>query len=559
MTYWHIQMNQPWGRDGGKIDSSEMLNNTNAVIGTGEWDDIQCRYFTGEDDRAIEIGDIVLVREGKEPMAICEITSDCFHDEELTKKFHHENYRNVDILGWVNGPDKFPQVLGTLQRLTNPETESWKVVNKLYKQILINHSMDMYINILEHKKQIILQGPPGTGKTYTAKDIAEKMIFGSVSSDKNDQKNNLNQSEYFKLIQFHPSYTYEDFVRGIVAEPEGEKVIFQAKDKTLAKFAKEAFKNYLESRKNPEEISKDLEFNELLYGYIDLVRNELEKKGKYYLNTTAYITKIDEEAELFRYTGDFWGSISNLRFSELQFLYEQNITEHKQIRELEVHSAISKGRSTYYFEILQKFKAFVDTTKIRVEKHKVQNIDEKKFILIIDEINRANLPSVLGELIYALEYRGESVESMYDIDGDRKIIIPPNLYIIGTMNTADRSVGHIDYAIRRRFAFVDVLPSDKVIDDVIKDESLRNQAKNLFNEVSKLFREKNGDDERSNVYLASDFKTKEVQLGHSYFLANSKAELVMKLEYEIKPILKEYVKDGILSEKAESIINSLKV
>ena len=101
------------------------------------------------------------------------------------------------------------------------------------------------------------------------------------------------------------------------------------------------------------------------------------------------------------------------------------------------------------------------------------------YVLIIDEINRANLPSVLGELIYALEYRGDAVESMYAIEEDNKITIPPNLYIIGTMNTADRSVGHIDYAIRRRFAFVDVLPDEGVIANA--------KAKKLFEEVSKLF------------------------------------------------------------------------
>src|SRR5690606_7139407 len=92
------------------------------------------------------------------------------------------------------------------------------------------------------------------------------------------------------------------------------------------------------------------------------------------------------------------------------------------------------------------------------------------YVLIIDEINRANLPAVLGELIYALEYRGEGVDSMYDLDGDTSIILPPNLYIIGTMNTADRSVGHIDYAIRRRFAFVEVLPSAEVINKVVPDD-----------------------------------------------------------------------------------------
>ncbi|MBK6771283.1 MAG: AAA family ATPase [Ignavibacteria bacterium] len=180
----------------------------------------------------------------------------------------------------------------------------------------------------------------------------------------------------------------------------------------------------------------------------------------------------------------------------------------------------------------------------------IPKIIEKKFILIIDEINRANLPSVLGELIYALEYRGENVNSMYDIDGDNTLIIPPNLYIIGTMNTADRSVGHIDYAIRRRFAFVEMLSLESVLDEVIKDEALRKKAKILFNDVANLF---------TPMYLAPDFSSKQVQLGHSYFLAETEEELKLKLEYEIKPILEEYLKDGILKDSAKGKVKELQL
>ena len=155
----------------------------------------------------------------------------------------------------------------------------------------------------------------------------------------------------------------------------------------------------------------------------------------------------------------------------------------------------------------------------------------KNYVLIIDEINRANLSSVLGELIYALEYRGEAVESMYEVDGDNKLILPPNLYIIGTMNTADRSVGYIDYAIRRRFAFVDVLPKD------LSNEEGINFDSKLFRQVSKLFE----------TNLSPEFEKKDVQLGHSYFIDKSYegGSMNIRLEYEIKPILLEYVKDGV--------------
>lgn len=172
---------------------------------------------------------------------------------------------------------------------------------------------------------------------------------------------------------------------------------------------------------------------------------------------------------------------------------------------------------------------------------KAQDNPNGKYVLIIDEINRANLPSVLGELIYALEYRGEAVTTMYEFEGERQIVLPKNLYIIGTMNTADRSVGHIDYAIRRRFAFVSVLPDEKIIEN--------EQALNIFKEVVSLFEE----------HLSADFQKEDVMIGHSYFLVKDEAALAIKLEYEIKPILKEYLKDGILTESASTSIENLKV
>lgn len=191
------------------------------------------------------------------------------------------------------------------------------------------------------------------------------------------------------------------------------------------------------------------------------------------------------------------------------------------------------------------------------------------YVLIIDEINRANLPSVLGELIYALEYRYDpekpdetTVDSIYSIadpDGlsesfeeGKKLRLPTNLFIVGTMNTADRSVGHIDYAIRRRFAFIDVLPTI---------EPLKSFALPHFKKVSELFI-KNYDSitdwtnpklERSEL-LAPDFRPEDVWIGHSYFIAENENDLKIKLKYEVKPILKEYLKDGILLESAKDII-----
>lgn len=144
----------------------------------------------------------------------------------------------------------------------------------------------------------------------------------------------------------------------------------------------------------------------------------------------------------------------------------------------------------------------------------------------------------MGELIYALEYRGKPVNSIYELN-EREIKLPANLLIIGTMNTADRSVGHIDYAIRRRFAFIDVLPNEALVPTFAKEK---------FHIVSGLF---------SKEFLSSDFRKDDVQIGHSYFMAKDKEELDIKVKYEVVPILKEYVKDGVLSDKALGLIASL--
>jgi len=166
---------------------------------------------------------------------------------------------------------------------------------------------------------------------------------------------------------------------------------------------------------------------------------------------------------------------------------------------------------------------------------KALKAENKKFVLILDEINRANLPAVLGELIFALEYRDKYIDCLYKKGNDNKIKLPKNLFLIGTMNTADRSVGSIDYAIRRRFAFV-TLKSDKEIIKLYK--KTYNQALALYDKVEKLF---------SNI--APDFNKDDVMIGHSYFLADTINKLELKLEYEIKPILREYLKDGVLNDK----------
>ena len=268
------------------------------------------------------------------------------------------------------------------------------------------------------------KGRSGGFKPY--EDAVAKYFHDNFSNELEEKETVIDQeNNYHKLIQFHPSYTYEDFVRGIVSKPneDGEGVLYEAENRILAEFADRA---------------------------------------------------LDDP--------------------------------------------------------------------------------DNNYVLILDEINRANLSSVLGELIYALEYRGDTVESMYAVNDSNQLILPSNLYIIGTMNTADRSVGHIDYAIRRRFAFVDVLPEDLSSDKKIKfDTSLFIQVKELFTI---------DDFKTRSIYLSQEFDPKEVTLGHSYFIDRSEdgGPMEVRLKYEIKPILLEYVKDGILiGENIKKKIENLEI
>jgi len=270
--------------------------------------------------------------------------------------------------------------------------------------------MENYKKIVEEYKQVIFQGAPGTGKTRLAKELAYYIINNSVllesENDRKQQMIELSKKEQFEFIQFHPSYSYEDFIRGIVVEPIGSQIKYEITNKILLKFAEKAIKD----KNNP-------------------------------------------------------------------------------------------------------------------------------YVLIIDEINRANLPSVLGELIYALEYRDEPVNSVYLKDKDEKIILPSNLYIIGTMNTADRSVGQIDYAIRRRFVFI-TIDTNKA---VIKSEN----GKKLFEKITQIF----------DKYTSPDFNKNDVKIGHSYFIGDDK-KVEMNYKYQVLPILKEYLNDGVLVEEAKETIEN---
>jgi len=239
--------------------------------------------------------------------------------------------------------------------------------------------------LLEDKRQVIFYGPPGTGKTYVAKKFA--VYFAGTS-------------ESTEIVQFHPSYAYEDFVEGIKPKPSGTQVTYPVEDGIMK-------------------------------------------------STCSKATRMPDQ----------------------------------------------------------------------------------RFVLVIDEINRGNIPKVFGELIHCLEYRGRDhyVRLPYS---QQQFYIPENLYIIGTMNSADRSIALVDYALRRRFSFIEFFPQLDVLKQWLERNGIQIEEQKVIDLLAKM-NERISQDDKLGEYF---------QIGHSYFM---KKNLNMDglsdvWNYSVMPLLKEY-------------------
>lgn len=176
--------------------------------------------------------------------------------------------------------------------------------------------------------------------------------------------------------------------------------------------------------------------------------------------------------------------------------------------------------------------------------------NELPVVLILDEINRGNISKIFGELITLLEAdkrEGSSHPIQVTLPYSKlPFSVPLNLYIIGTMNTTDRSTGSLDYALRRRFAFVTLKSKVEVIEkyyDGIQNPNLKSIAVALFNDI-KAFIE-------NPQHLSSELDIDDLMVGHSFFMAATEQELFYKIRYEVIPLVNEYINDGILNVKAD--------
>lgn len=396
------------------------------------------------------------------------------------------------------------------------------------KKTTIEESHDDIIVVEDFKAKptcdlnTILYGPPGTGKTYNTVIMAAEIVKGKDKVKDYEAAKiifNDNLGDQIEFITFHQNYSYEDFIQGIRPDikDENEQLKFKKSDGVFKVIADRAYSNIKESEKDLEEISQVKAFEDALEILKDRI---LESDEPIKINDTAYFTAVEDDA--FRYSGVNWTlgdkgfNGFRMKYSDLERFFEEGVMERKEIKNLDNISGLAKQHATYFIKTFELVKSLMPNNSI-----KVQKTEKKNYVIIIDEINRANISRVFGELITLIE---EDKRSHGDIpmratlpSGDT-FMVPSNLYIIGTMNTADKSIALLDIALRRRFTFVGMYPKYEIEDEIIHEkEYLR----------------------KNNEKIIESGKGRDFQLGHSYFMGKE-FNLVSTLNNKVIPLLMEY-------------------
>lgn len=394
-----------------------------------------------------------------------------------------------------------------------------------------------YSKILLQSKNLIFRGAPGTGKSYLAREIATYIVSKGKTIKYDDLS--ADQKKQIEFVQFHPNYDYTDFVEGLRPKINDDGTMgFELKDGVFKRFVTRARKNLENSKKSDETIKKEVGVQQSISAFFSDVKFGLDK-FKTITGNEFTITNVDDDHIYISIPGNATINKLTLNLDEIRKMLMAS--DHKFNKVKDITNFFGKSFAaqaySYDFAIYNEIKAKKNTNL----KISATSEEAKNYVFIIDEINRGEISKIFGELFFAIDpgYRGKSGEistqySNLHSDPDEKFFIPENVYIIGTMNDIDRSVDSFDFAMRRRFRFIELKASDKdrikeILSD-LQDKELIDRAINKMNALNK---------EISNVDDLND----NYQIGAAYFLKLSSADNDFSRLWTdyLLPLLQEYV------------------
>ena len=408
--------------------------------------------------------------------------------------------------------------------------------------------LNPYSSLLIESKNLIFRGAPGTGKTYLAKEIAADIISNGYE-DKYDCLTD-EQKKQVEFVQFHPSYDYSDFVEGLRPKVNDDGTMgFELQDGIFKKFVARARKNYEDSQKSRETVEKEVTVQESMTEFFSGVAFGVDIFKT--INGNEFtITGVDDGHIHISIPGNASVNRLTLSLDEVRKMLEsgQKFEKIKDITSFFGKTFATQGYS-YDFAIYKAIKA----KKSTVSKAKAKQEELKKYIFIIDEINRGEISKIFGELFFAIDpgYRGKAGEistqySNLHSDPDEKFYIPENVYIIGTMNDIDRSVDSFDFAMRRRFRFVELRADEhlEAINESIEDEGRRLEA---IRRMAALNKE---------IASVEDLN-ENFQIGAAYFAKLKTLDFDRLWTDYLQPLLQEYIQgmydeDGIMNRFARA-------
>lgn len=457
----------------------------------------------------------------------------------------------------------------------------------------------------ERRKNIVLYGAPGTGKTYDVPELAVRLCdpsFMAAEPSREEIVSRYNQLKTEKRIAFttfHQSLDYEDWIEGLrPVVNENNQVTYEIESGIFKKLCEEAERPVVKDKQvgiadnavvwkvslagtgdNP--VLSDCMKNSYIRigwdGYGPVISDETDwsiynGEGKQILD--AYINKMKiGDIVMSCYSSQ---TIDAIGVVAGEYEFEDKFPNYKRVRRVnwlvkninENIVEMNDGKTMVESSVYRLNSITLNDVKSILEKYDTSSKmeeNDKTYVMVIDELNRGNVSKVFGELITLLEadkrkgrINAESVVLPYSKKGFH---IPNNVYLIATMNTADRSLGSLDYAIRRRFAFIAEKPFGLEVDGFNEE---------LFELVSSLF-VKNFDEYKESGWdltmklepadtLSEEYKPEDVWIGHSYFLMQDEEgedNTSNRLLYEIIPLLEEYVRDGVLTAEAQDVIDEL--